>query len=737
MAYTSAPRDGARHCVVEALECRRLLANSAWVFPSSEGGQLVYQPTAVGDRVIDFSNVGYRDGLAAIPDVPAKVVVRPGKGDDFDRIQSAIERVSAMPLDSATGFRGAVQLARGTFEVRASLTIDASGVVLRGAGDGKGGTRIVATSDERAPLIDVNYEGRNDRPGRGAGRAVTDKYVPVGARSFRLDRVGGLEAGERIVVHRPSTANWLESLGMDDLEFPWEPGTKNVEVERTITRIEGNTVTVDDPLPHSLDRRYGGGLVYDGPLVRRIFNVGIEDVRGDSEFIWAGDMNHASWFVQFHATENAWVRRVTAEHFVQGVLTAEYGSRSITVEDAVSREPVSQIIGDMRYAFNLENGAEKVLVRDVLSLEGRHDFVTDGGGGVHGPNVFVDAVARDSHADSGPHMHYSTGLLFDNVSTDDELNVRNRGDKGTNHGWAAANSVVWSSRAGKDFRVRNPPGAQNWLIGGIGRADNTDDPGGRVPLPNDPGIYDSVGTMVRPRSLYYAQLKARDRYPEAEDREYLVGDIDGYVNDGAADDASVDPAWRAAVKKRAGARLAALDRRKNAKRWVPFSVEFDLAPGERVIGASLSVGLRRTARDADDERVYVDSLAKGYTFKELKWKGLGGGAQARVIDLSRMLGRLRDGRLNVAIQDDVAVDWAILHVRVSAPDVARRALPVVGTKTAVRRRRCLVRFRLPRPPRAIPFWMNRRRRSMIESGAAVMEAVARRHRSSIGRAAVL
>src|SRR5687768_14032673 len=99
MEYTSAPRDGACLSAVEALEGRRLLANSAWVYPSSGGGQLVYQPTAVGDRVIDFSNVGYKDGRGAIPDVPAKAVVKPGKGDDFDRIQRAIDQVSAMPLD--------------------------------------------------------------------------------------------------------------------------------------------------------------------------------------------------------------------------------------------------------------------------------------------------------------------------------------------------------------------------------------------------------------------------------------------------------------------------------------------------------------------------------------------------------------------------------------------------------------------------------------------------------------
>jgi hypothetical protein len=79
----------------------------------------------------------------------------------------------------------------------------------------------------------------------------------------------------------------------------------------------------------------------------------------------------------------------------------------------------------------------------------------------------------------------------------------------------------------------------------------------------------------------------------------------------------------------------------------------------------LSIGVRRTGRNAEKERVYIDSLKKGYGLKELKWKQLGAGAEARVVDLSGMLGRLRDGKLNVAIHENLAVDWAMLNVRVA------------------------------------------------------------------------
>src|SRR6266545_2625905 len=69
----------------------------------------------------------------ALPVVPARKTVSPVTGDAGAVIQSAIDEVSALPLD-ANGFRGAVLLTAGTYEIAGSVTIRASGVVLRGEG---------------------------------------------------------------------------------------------------------------------------------------------------------------------------------------------------------------------------------------------------------------------------------------------------------------------------------------------------------------------------------------------------------------------------------------------------------------------------------------------------------------------------------------------------------------------------------------------------------------------------
>ena len=67
-----------------------------------DGGKLVYVPDEKGNVIPDFSNAGYDGGGAPIPHVPVKAVVEPGPGDDAERIQAAIDRVSRMKPNANT-----------------------------------------------------------------------------------------------------------------------------------------------------------------------------------------------------------------------------------------------------------------------------------------------------------------------------------------------------------------------------------------------------------------------------------------------------------------------------------------------------------------------------------------------------------------------------------------------------------------------------------------------------------
>ena len=114
--------------------------------------QLTYVPDYKGNRILDFSNSGYGGGGVQLPAVQARVAVEPADGDDSARIQAAIDQVSALP-QNADGIRGAVLLKRGRYEVGTTLAIRASGVVLRGEGQGEDGTILFATGATRRDVL--------------------------------------------------------------------------------------------------------------------------------------------------------------------------------------------------------------------------------------------------------------------------------------------------------------------------------------------------------------------------------------------------------------------------------------------------------------------------------------------------------------------------------------------------------------------------------------------------------
>ena len=54
----------------------------------------------------------------------------------------------------------------------------------------------------------------------GATHAITNLYVPVGARSFGVDSTSGLALGDHDFVRRVATSNWIHDIGMDLLTNP-------------------------------------------------------------------------------------------------------------------------------------------------------------------------------------------------------------------------------------------------------------------------------------------------------------------------------------------------------------------------------------------------------------------------------------------------------------------------------------------------------------------------------------
>ena len=324
----------------------------------TEEGKLVYKAYPNGDRVPDYSFCGYRQSEEPIPWIAAKVYVPAMKGDATAFIQKALDYVASLPVDEK-GFRGAVQLAPGTYEVQGKLLMRHSGVVLRGSGcKAEGGTVLRAMGPMKDELIRV-FGSREVKVGDTL--RVADVYVPLNATLIPMKSVGDLKAGDKIRIVRPSTAEWLAVLGTDKLgneqEYnfsKWKPGDYDMVWHRTVKEVSAQGITVDVPLTMSLDPMYGGGYVLPVVQEGNIENVAIENICCDSEYDASNlkDEDHRWQAVTMNYVTNAWVRRMEAHHFAGSAVMVLEGARQVTVEDCKFLHPVSEIGNHRRYAFH-------------------------------------------------------------------------------------------------------------------------------------------------------------------------------------------------------------------------------------------------------------------------------------------------------------------------------------------------------------------------------------------------
>ncbi len=466
-------------------------------------GALRYVSDSRGNIIPDFSRVGYHHGDKSIPDHPVSCVISPVAGDNREYIQSRIDSIAALPA-GADGHRGVLLLRRGGYRIDGTIEISASGIVLKGERCNINETRLIATGRRRHPLIRITGTGV---PQETSGTRVhlTDSFVPTGTHCVRVSNSALFSAGDRVMLYRPGTHEWIHDIKMDQIverkgTRQWTPREYNLAFEREVTSVEGDCVYLDNPVMMEMEAKYGGGELYKYSFDGRISEVGVSDLCLESEFEDYEDTQHGWIGIQINKAENCWVDNVTARYFGYATVSCERYAKNVTVKNCRNLEPKAVITGGLRYSFN--NNGQQNLFMDCMSTEGRHDYIT--GSQVCGPNVFYNCVASQAYADVGPHHRWAVGTLYDNVVTDGEINVQDRGKMGSGHGWAGVTQVLWNCRA-SNVAVQSPwTSGHNYSFGTKGehtRGVFTDRPDGVWEGHNE--------TNVFPRSLYIAQLMAR------------------------------------------------------------------------------------------------------------------------------------------------------------------------------------------------------------------------------------
>ncbi|ATC64063.1 hypothetical protein CMV30_08920 [Nibricoccus aquaticus] len=404
---------------------------------------------------IDFSSAGYANNSTPIPAVPGRLEVSPpalaadgALHDATQLLQSALDAIAQLPVQS-DGFRGALVLRPGTYKISGQLRIRASGTVLRGHD-----ATLIAAGQDRRTLIDIR--GRDDRQ-LGPALAITDQTAPAGSSQLTLSSLDDLTIGQRILIRRPSTKEWIADIGMDkfpgsfaDQRLHWHPDTRDLEWERTITALNPatNQITLDAPITTTLEQRFGGGTVHTVTWPGRLTHIGIEGLTCVSEYDTAqpSDEEHAWIAISLDHVENAWIRDVTARHFVSAAVWLGSGTRAITVQDCRSEAPISENAGWRRFAFYI--GGQQTLVQRCTADNAREAFLV--GLCSAGPNVFLDCTATNALADSGSIESLASGALFDGLAiTGASLTPENIGQRYQGAGIVLANTTYWNCTLGE------------------------------------------------------------------------------------------------------------------------------------------------------------------------------------------------------------------------------------------------------------------------------------------------
>ncbi len=500
-----------------------LKAQESGLVYKGDDGKLVYEyhsntlESNADNLMIDYSNCGYKGGGVKIPAPAVTITLYPQLGDNQQQIQSAINYVSELQPDE-NGIRGVILLKAGVYHLAEklnsyndALTIETSGVILRGEGQGADGTIIHTHFEEKHQAIGVRSTDPSFKT--SFKTRITNEYVGAGVKEFEVENADDYEVGDRIQVRFTPNQTWLADIYANDYlnsgDEEWTTSTYTINFERYITGIFSDIIEIHSPIILPMQEKYGGGEVHkiNFDLGERIQNTGVENLRivgtGITQTCAADNPNRLKTAVHFDHVENSWLRAVTVLH-TSNSLFKTWNSHYITIEDCASIEPLGPKRAGYRYTFYYDAASGHNLCQRTYTYDGRHDYVL--GPRIPGPNVFLDGYSLKGGT-QGPHQRWATGTLFDNLKLESLIALEHRGSSGSGHGWAGIQSTIWNNEA-PSIICDAPKGYMNYAIGNIANEVQSQYiSNSRTGVHR--GYFDSHGSHVQPRSLYLQQLEDR------------------------------------------------------------------------------------------------------------------------------------------------------------------------------------------------------------------------------------
>jgi hypothetical protein len=491
-------------------------------------GQLTYPFAKTGDdkedpeqnRIPDYSNAGYQGANKDLPDTTKMRevgVIR--SGSTLAQINQAI---ADAPVTAANP--GVLRMEAGTYEFSGTIAIRKSGLILRGAGnglDGKPATIIKQTSmTDDVVVIDMT-SGNGDNFAAKVAGSETEIITPrvlVGSREFRVANPALFKRGDVVIINHPCTPEWENKVDPGNLWDSIDIKLGNIRYHRYVVDVRGDTLEIDAPVFNHLDRALSVSTVYKYGRTVNVKESAIENMvvlgarrTQEKDDKTGRPANGTEDAVRLAGVENCWVRDLVVKNAARAGIVFSSGTTRSTAFRCRVTDPSGEEIGGNWYGFTVQV-AQLILMEECFSANQRHAFICNGT--VYDSGIVVyNSIMDRAQSPSEMHRYWGQGMLFDNCKVTNPqsghtIAFYNRGDAGTNHGWASAHSTIWRcDGGGSNFAVQDPVTAQNYAIGNL----NCNVTGGfRPDGPGPKGREEGTGVAgLEPASLYMAQLNAR------------------------------------------------------------------------------------------------------------------------------------------------------------------------------------------------------------------------------------
>ena len=429
--------------------------------PSDKWCSSLYQPNwtadapadAQGRFLHDFSYAGYRKGEqppAAPPgqtyDVVAAGADASGGRDSTGAIQSAINAASA-----AGG--GIVFFPAGNYRVDDRITVNASGVVLRGTGKGS----VLRFTRPSGVSSHITFKGAVQQ---GAKHALVSD-APSRSKQIAIADASGFAAGDDVALGWTITSAFTAEHGMSGVwsafngQFETFFRTKVVSVDTTSTP---NKVTLDVPTRYLAKVRDGASLVKETGYLRE---NGIEHLAVTNAVSWtqAWAENQVN-VIRINSVTDMWIDDVHSvatpgsDYHLRSKGIILESSKRVSILRSSMQKPQNRGPGGNGYLFEVSM-TNDVLFADDEAYDGRHNFIQNWGFGNSG-TVFLRCASAGSAlmanigavlqpSQSEHHHSLAMATLVDSSRLDDGFAFENRGDLSIGAGHTATESVVWNA----------------------------------------------------------------------------------------------------------------------------------------------------------------------------------------------------------------------------------------------------------------------------------------------------